>query len=151
MSARITIVAGLLALAAAVAVAAMPRPETPPQRVGRLAAELRCPVCQGLAVADSPSDSARAMRALVEQRVTEGRSDDEIRDEFRRSYGDWVILSPPLADARGLVWLLPVVAILLGAALAWSRVGRAPPAQIAGPTDDQLRVLRERELADDAE
>lgn len=151
MSARIAIVAGLLALAAAVAVAAMPRPEAPQQRVERLAAELRCPVCQGLAVADSPSDSARAMRALVEQRVAEGRSDDEIRDEFRRSYGDWVILSPPLADARGLVWLLPVAAILLGAALAWSRVGRAPVAEAAGPTEDQLRALRERELADEAE
>lgn len=151
MSARAAIVAGLLALAAAVAVAALPRTETAPQRVERLAAELRCPVCQGLAVADSPSDTARAMRALVEGRVAEGRSDDEIRDEFRRAYGDWVILSPPLLDPRGLVWLVPVAAVLLGAAFAWSRVGRAPAAAAPPPTDEQLRALRERTLAEEPE
>jgi cytochrome c-type biogenesis protein CcmH len=150
VSARAAIVAGLLALAAAVAVAALPRAETAPQRVERLAAELRCPVCQGLAVADSPSDTARAMRALVERRVAEGRSDEEIRDEFRRSYGDWVILSPPLLDARGLVWLVPVAALLLGAALAWSRV-RAAPAAGTPPTEEQLRALRERALAEEPE
>ncbi|MBM4433996.1 MAG: cytochrome c-type biogenesis protein CcmH [Chloroflexi bacterium] len=128
----------------------MPRAETARERVDRISAELRCPVCQGLAVADSPSDTARAMRALVAQRVAEGRSDEEIRDEFRRSYGDWVILSPPLLDARGVVWLLPVVAVLVGALLAWSRVGR-PAAEPPRPTDDQLRALRERELAGDPE
>lgn len=150
MSARLAIVSGLLALAAAVALAALPRVETAQERVDRISAELRCPVCQGLAVADSPSATARAMRALIAQRVAEGRSDEEIRDEFRRSYGDWVILSPPLLDARGIVWLLPVAAVLLGALFAWSRVARAAP-ELPRPTDEQLRALRERELAEDAE
>jgi len=151
VSARVAIVAGVLALAAAVAVAAIPRPETAAQRVDRIAAEIRCPVCQGLAVADSPSDTARAMRAVIEQRVAEGRTDDEIRDEFRRSYGDWAILSPPLADPRGLVWLAPLAALLLGGALAWSRVGRAPRVPVARPTEEQLRALRERELVEELE
>jgi cytochrome c-type biogenesis protein CcmH len=148
MSARIAIIAGVLAVATAVAVAAMPRAETPAQRVERIAAELRCPVCQGLAVADSPSDTARAMRALVEQRVAEGRTDDEIRDEFRRAYGDWILLSPPLLDARGAVWLLPLVVLIAGAVVAWLRLGRA--AATASPSPEQLRALRERELAEEA-
>ena len=101
MSARWAILVGAFAVAVAVAVAAAPRAETAEDRVTRISAELRCPVCQGLSVADSPSDTARAMRALVRQRVAEGRSDDEIRAEFRRAYGDWVLLSPPLLDARG--------------------------------------------------
>ena len=62
------------------------------------------------------------MRALVAQRVAEGRTDDEIRAEFVRSYGDWILLSPPLLSPNGLVWLAPLLAIALGAWLAWRRL-----------------------------
>ena len=37
--------------------------------IDRITAELRCVVCQGLSVKDSPSESARQMRDLVAQRV----------------------------------------------------------------------------------
>lgn len=148
MTARIAILAGVLAIAVAIVIAGLPRAETREDRVDRIASELRCPVCQGLSVADSPSDTARAMRALVEQRVEEGRSDDEIRDEFRRAYGEWILLSPPLLDARGAVWLLPLAVVVLGAVLVTMRLGRAPPP--ARPSAEQLRLLRERELAEEA-
>jgi cytochrome c-type biogenesis protein CcmH len=145
---RIALIAGALATALAVGIAALPRAETPDQRVERISAELRCPVCQGLSVADSPSDTAREMRALVAQRVAEGRSDEEIRAEFRRSYGDWILLSPPLVDPRGAVWLVPLAAVIGGAAIVIARLGRAPAP--AAPSAEQLRALRDRALADEA-
>ena len=148
MTSRAALVVGIALVAVALAIAAAPRSETQGERVARLAAELRCPVCQGLSVEDSPSDTARAMRALVEQRVAEGRSDDAIRAEFRQAYGDWIFLSPPLLDPRGLVWLLPAAAILAGLALVATRLGRAPPAP--APTADQLALLRERARLGDA-
>lgn len=148
MTSRAALVVGIALVAVALAIAAAPRSETQGERVARLAAELRCPVCQGLSVEDSPSDTARAMRALVEQRVAEGRSDDAIRAEFRQAYGDWIFLSPPLLDPRGLVWLLPAAAILAGLALVATRLGRAPPAP--APTADQLALLRERARLEDA-
>ena len=148
MNARIALVVGVAVVAIALAIAAVPRPETQTERVSRLAAELRCPVCQGLSVEDSPSDTARAMRALVEQRVAEGRSDDQIRTEFRQAYGDWIFLSPPLFDARGLVWLLPLLAVVAGAALVALRLGRAPPE--ARPTAEQVAALRERARLEEA-
>jgi len=148
VTARAALVVGIALVAVALAIAAAPRSETQGERVARLAAELRCPVCQGLSVEDSPSDTARAMRALVEQRVAEGRSDDAIRAEFRQAYGDWIFLSPPLLDPRGLVWLLPAAAILAGLALVATRLGRAPPAP--APTADQLALLRERARLGDA-
>lgn len=143
-TARWIIVAAVLAVGLAIAWTARPQPLTAAERVDRISAELRCPVCQGLSVQDSPSETARSMRALVAQRVAEGRTDDEIRAEFVRSYGDWILLSPPLLSFSGLVWLAPLAAIVLGAALAWSRA-RAPatvPA-VAEPTDAELRRLRE--------
>lgn len=135
-------------IAVAVALAAIPRGESSADRVARIASELRCPVCQGLSVADSPSDTARQMRALIEQRVAEGRTDDEIRAEFRGAYGDWILLSPPLADARGAVWLLPLAVVVAGALVVASRLGRAPAAP--APSPEQLALLRERALREEA-
>lgn len=139
---RWTIVAAILAVVLALAWSARPQPLGAAERVDRIAAELRCPVCQGLSVQDSPSDTARAMRALVAQRVAEGRTDDEIRAEFRRSYGDWILLSPPVASPSGLVWVAPLVVVALGAWLAWRR-SRAPAAVMPDPPAEDVRRLRE--------
>ncbi len=139
---RWIVAAAILAVALALAWSARPQPVTDSERVDRISAELRCPVCQGLSVQDSPSETARSMRALVAQRVAEGRSDDEIRAEFRASYGDWILLTPPLASPSGLVWLAPLAAVALGTWLAWTRA-RAPAPAVAPPTDEQTRRLRE--------
>lgn len=147
-SPRLAIAVGAAALAVAVVFAVAPRSESPSDRVARIASELRCPVCQGLSVEDSPSDTARDMRALIEQRAAEGRTDDEIRAEFRSAYGDWILLSPPLVDPRGAVWLLPLVVIVAGAVVVAVRLGRAPPAR--APSAEQLALLRERALREEA-
>jgi cytochrome c-type biogenesis protein CcmH len=143
-TARWIIVAAILAVGLAVAWTARPQPLTDAERVDRISAELRCPVCQGLSVQDSPSDTARSMRDLVAQRVAEGRTDDEIRAEFVRSYGDWILLEPPLVSFGGLVWLVPLAAIVLGAGVAWRRArAPAPVPVVGGPSDAELRRLRE--------
>ena len=139
---RWLIVVAVLATAIAVAWGARPEALTDAERVDRITAELRCPVCQGLSVQDSPSETARTMKDLVAKRVAEGRTDDEIRAEFQRSYGDWILLSPPLLSVSGLVWLAPLAAIVLGALLALDRA-RAPAAAVPSPTGDEVRRLRE--------
>ena len=150
MTARIAILIGLLAVAVAVAVAAVPRAESPADRVARLSSELRCPVCQGLSVEDSPSDTARQMRQLVAQRVQQGWTDDQIRAEFRAAYGDWIFLAPPLFDPRGAIWLVPLAVVVVGSAIVAVRMRRAAPPP-AAPTEAQLALLRERALEEPAE
>lgn len=147
---RLAVVAAVLSIALAVAWGARPQPVTDGDRVDRIAAELRCPVCQGLSVEDSPSDTARSMKALVATRVAEGRTDDEIRAEFQRSYGDWILLSPPLLSGSGLVWLAPLAVVIGGALFALDRT-RAPALPVADPTADELRELRERVAQDEQE
>lgn len=139
---RLVLLGALVVIALGVAWGARPQPLTDAERVDRITAELRCPVCQGLSVQDSPSETARTMKDLVAKRVAEGRTDDEIRAEFQRSYGDWILLSPPLLSVSGLVWLAPLAAIVAGALLALDRA-RAPAAAVASPTDDEVRRLRE--------
>ncbi|HET7700334.1 MAG TPA: cytochrome c-type biogenesis protein [Candidatus Limnocylindria bacterium] len=137
------LVVAMLVVLAAVGWSARPHEPSAEERVDRITAELRCVVCQGLSVKDSPSESARQMREIVAQRVTEGRTDEEIRDEFRASYGDWVVLAPPIASWTGLIWLVPVAALVAGIAVAWRRLGAAAAAPPAA-TADEVAALRRR-------
>ncbi len=43
-------------------------------RTREIATELRCVVCQNLSVADSPSEMAQQMRAIVREQVQAGKS-----------------------------------------------------------------------------
>ena len=148
--ARLLIAIGVVLIALALAWTARPQTETQAVRVDRLSSELRCVVCQGLSVKDSPAESARQMRGVVTQRVAEGRTDEQIRDEFRASYGDWVVLAPPLASWAGIVWLVPIGALLAGLAVAWGRL-RAPPYPAAPePSGPELAALRERVTREEA-
>jgi cytochrome c-type biogenesis protein CcmH len=144
------IAAALLAIAAALVIAARPHELTADERVDRITAELRCPVCQGLSVKDSPSETARQMRDLVAERVREGKSDAEIESEFRAAYGDWVLLSPPIVSWSGLVWLAPLAALAAGVILATARVRGVRPMSIAEPSAAQLAALRERVAREEA-
>ena len=150
MRTRIVLAAAFLAIAAALVLAARPHELTAAERVDRITAELRCPVCQGLSVKDSPSETARQMRDLVAARVREGRSDAEIEAEFRAAYGDWVLLSPPIASWSGLVWLAPLAAIAAGVILASARVRGVMPVSIAEPSAAQLAALRDRVAREEA-
>jgi cytochrome c-type biogenesis protein CcmH len=140
----------------------------------RISSILRCPVCQGLSVADSPSPMATNIRQQVRELVAAGFDEDQILSYFEASYGEFVRLQPPLRGVNWLVWLAPVLGLVLGlAVVAWvlrsagggsaapapSDVAEAGPAVVASegtpeavdrlPTDPALAqaVLRVREIA----
>jgi cytochrome c-type biogenesis protein CcmH len=105
-------------------------------RVQALGKQLRCPMCQGLSIADSNSSAARAQMDKVRELVASGRTDQEIRDYFTSRYGEWALLEPPASGMNLLVWLLPLL-LLVGGGLAIARTMRrpaaAPPARTAEP------------------
>jgi cytochrome c-type biogenesis protein CcmH len=75
---------------------------------------LRCPVCQGLSVADSPVGLAVNMRQQVREMVAVGYDEEQILSYFEKSYGEFVRLEPPLRGVNWLVWAGPLGALLLG-------------------------------------
>ncbi|MDC0707357.1 cytochrome c-type biogenesis protein CcmH [Stigmatella sp. ncwal1] len=83
-------------------------------RVQKLGKELRCPMCQGLSIADSSSSAARAQLDKVRELVAEGRSDQEVRDFFVARYGEWALLEPKAEGFNWLVWLGPLLLIVGG-------------------------------------
>ena len=137
----------LAALAVVLALRAGPEP-TRAERADALAHELRCPDCQGLSVADSPTSSAREIRRQIEEMLAGGASDQAVRDHFVDRYGDWILLAP----SRPLPWVVPIVAVIAAmlAMVAWlSRRDRPPTAEPA-PTPEERRRLREEAEALDA-
>ncbi len=146
MSRRLPSVAAgcMLALVALVAVIAF-RPVAQPSvadRADALAAEPRCPDCQGLSVADSPTSSAREIRRQIDELLADGATDDEVRAHFVARYGEWIRLAP----SSPLVWIVPFVVVTAGIGLLalWLR-SRRPTVGAPGTSIDpeQRRRLRE--------
>jgi cytochrome c-type biogenesis protein CcmH len=94
-------------------------PLTASQRVHHLAAELRCPTCRNLSVADSDAAAARAVRSEIRRRVALGEADAEIRAFLVSRYGDDILLTPPATGVGALAWALPVAAVICGAGALW--------------------------------
>jgi cytochrome c-type biogenesis protein CcmH len=85
---------------------------------------LRCPVCQGLSVADSPATMARNMKAEVREKLAAGYDQEQILQYFEHSYGEFVRLEPPLRGVNWLVWFGPLAGLVAGAAaIAWKLRG----------------------------
>ena len=83
----------------------------------KIAKNLRCLICQGQSVYDSDSDFANSMKILVDKKLEEGLSENEIYDFFKEKYGDWILYDPGLNKNTYILWLLPILIFLFGGAI----------------------------------
>ena len=83
-------------------------------RVMRIAAELRCLVCQNQTIADSHADLAQDLRQQVREMLQKGQSDAQIIDYMTQRYGDFVLYRPPVKSTTALLWYGPAVLMLGG-------------------------------------
>jgi cytochrome c-type biogenesis protein CcmH len=114
----------------------------PPELVNGLSYEIgskiRCPVCQGLSVADSSSPAAVQMQRRIRDLVAAGYGEDDIVDFFVERYGEFLLLEPKQNDGRNLViWAGPGLVLGLGLALALRTVfaWRKKPDDVPLPSD----------------
>lgn len=105
--------------------------------------ELRCPMCQGLSVADSPSASAQAIKDEVRSLLAEGFSEDQVKGYFEGTYGEFVLLDPKRKGLNWLLWLAPGVVFLGG--LGWIAATRRSGSESATvPAGEDLDPYLER-------
>ncbi len=76
-----------------------------------------CPVCPGESVDQSQHPLAAQMRGIVERRLREGWTEQQIKASFVDSYGPRVLLEPPRSGISLMVWLVPPAAVALAGVL----------------------------------
>jgi cytochrome c-type biogenesis protein CcmH len=121
------------------------------KRTSEVGGELRCPVCQGMSVADSPSEMAVNMKGQVRELLQRGYTEEQILKYFELSYGQFVLLKPKFEGVTSMVWLLPLAALILGAIVVYlnlKKLERLPPAKSEEPVADveEPYVARVRDL-----
>ena len=85
-------------------------------RVQHIAAQVRCPVCNGETVAESQAAPSVAIRNQIRTDVQRGETQAQILGSLVDSYGPGILEKPQASGIGVLVWVLPVVAVVIGAA-----------------------------------
>ena len=83
----------------------------------KITKNLRCLICQGQSVYDSDSEFANSMKVLVDKKLKDGFSENQIYDFFKEKYGQWILYDPELNKNTYILWLLPILIFLIGGAI----------------------------------
>lgn len=100
-------------------------------RTHAIALQLRCPVCQGLSLADSQSELSQQMRGVITEQLRAGKTDQQVLDYFVAKYGEWILLEPKARGFNLIAYLLPLVMLAAGIGVIvvsvrkWTRAGSA--------------------------
>lgn len=128
------------------------RPLADPSQEARardLFGDIRCVVCQHESIADSPAGIAADLRRLVREQIAAGKTDEEIKADLIRRYGDYVLFQPPVRIGTWVLWFGPF-ALAAGAGVVLVLRARRRGAGEAAPlTAEEERALAELTAGDD--
>ena len=88
----------------------------------KITKNLRCLVCQGQSVYDSDTELANSLKLVVDIKLSEGFSEDEIYKYFKNKYGEWILYDPEINQNTLLLWLLPLILFIFGGLLIFRKV-----------------------------
>ena len=83
----------------------------------KITKNLRCLICQGQSVYDSDSQFANSIKIIINKKLDEGQTENQIYDFLEGKYGEWVLYDPKFNKRTYFLWLLPVLIFLLGGAI----------------------------------
>jgi len=126
-----------------------PSKQTLDQHVHDVASQLKCLVCQGESVADSPATLSLQMRGVIRQQLQSGKSEQEVIQYFVSRYGDRILLSPPWQGLTLLTWLVPIALMIGGVLLLFVVLRSWQSNSDKQPIEDRAEsvIIDEKELA----
>ena len=83
---------------------------------------VRCLICQGQSVYDSDSEFASTIKFIVEKKIAEGLSEEQIYEFLKGKYGQWILYEPEMSKNTYILWLLPMLLFLLGGAIIYKNL-----------------------------
>ncbi|MBI5668814.1 MAG: cytochrome c-type biogenesis protein CcmH [Chloroflexi bacterium] len=149
----------LLLLALAVPVTAQNSPTSgtvTADDVNAIAKQMYCPVCENIPLDVCSTAACAQWRDEIRIQLQQGRTEQEIKNDFVARYGDRVLGTPqdPTLRALSLVtpWMIAALVALVAAVVLvrwWRGRGTAALAttgSVAAPSDDDYRARLERDL-----
>ena len=85
----------------------------------KITKNLRCLICQGQSVYDSDSEFANSLKIVVDNKINEGLSENQIYSYFQSKYGDWILYDPLFNKNTYFLWLLPLLIFFIGGAIVF--------------------------------
>ena len=92
------------------------------EKVDQISKNLRCLICQGQSVYDSQSDFALSMKILIQNKIDEGKNDEQIYKFLKSKYGEWIVYDPEINKNTALLWVLPLILFIFGGILILRKV-----------------------------
>lgn len=129
-------------------VAAQGNPPTDDE-VNAVAKQLYCPVCENTPLDVCPTQACAQWRDLIRLMLSQGKSEEEIKQYFVDNYGARVLDEPPREGLNWLIYIVPPVIILIGAAFlfrALKGMKKSAPSEVQKadvPSDDYIARLEE--------
>jgi cytochrome c-type biogenesis protein CcmH len=102
--------------------------------VNEIAEDLYCPVCENIPLDTCGTEACEQWRGVIRDKLSEGWTEEQIKNYFVAQYGDRVLAEPP---RRGFNWLIYVVPPAVFAAgvyllyqgfLSWRKLEEEPAA-----------------------
>lgn len=127
------------------------QPTPSDDEVNAIAKQLFCPVCENTPLDVCPTQACAQWRELIREKLSEGWSEERIKNYFVEQYGARVLGAPPARGLNWLVYVIPPVAIIAGiyilyrAMRSWKQEPQptvpVPPA--GAPQDEYLARMEE--------
>lgn len=85
--------------------------------LNKISKNIRCLICQGQSIYDSQSDFAESMRIVINNKLEQGSTENEIYEFLINQYGEWIIYDPSFNKNTIFLWLLPIFIFFFGGLL----------------------------------
>ncbi len=83
------------------------------EKMRKLAAELRCVVCQNQSLLDSDSQIAKDLKDLILEMYMRGKSESEIKEFLVDRYGEFILFKPTFSFSNIFLWFAPLFSFLV--------------------------------------
>ena len=80
----------------------------------KISKNIRCLVCQGQSVYDSQSDFSESVKLVINRKIEEGYTEEQVYEYLINQYGEWIVYEPKFSKNTFFLWLLPILVFLGG-------------------------------------